>query len=156
MKNERNELLEFLAGIGMLIAGLVIFSQKVIITTGFFGGLSLGGFNLSSGIVVIPLIMGIVWLFVNYDSFGAKLLVGAGILIIIVSVILSTQIHLRTITLFEWIIMLVLLFGGLGLVLRSLFVKRRLSSDSRQSKIEELEKEQFAIEEEIKRLKRNQ
>ena len=100
--------------------------------------------------------MGIVWLFVNYDSFGAKLLVGAGILIIIVSVILSTQIHLRTITLFEWIIMLVLLFGGLGLVLRSLFVKRRLSSDSRQSKIEELEKEQYAIEEEIKRLKRNQ
>ena len=40
MKEAKNELMQFVAGIIMLVVGLYIFSQKVIVFSGFF---SLGG-----------------------------------------------------------------------------------------------------------------
>ena len=124
--NEKNPLMEFLAGVGMLVIGLFVFFQKVVVTSSFFGfGYTMGGLSISSGVVIIPLIIGIVWMFVNVDSFGAKLLTAAGVLFIIFSVIMSTRIMLTTMTLFEWIVILVLIFGGLGLVARVLFAGKR-------------------------------
>lgn len=47
MKRAGNELLQFLAGLAMLIAGLFIFSQKVMVSSGFFGhGFRLGGIHM--------------------------------------------------------------------------------------------------------------
>ena len=126
MKKERNELLEFLGGLAMLVVGLYLFTNKATVQTSFFsGGLSLFGMHLNSGIVIIPFIIGIVWLFVKPSSFGAKLVVGLGILIIIVSVIASTTIRLPRITLYEWILYIVLIFGGAGLLARALFGGRK-------------------------------
>ncbi len=126
MKKERNELLEFLGGLAMLVVGLYLFTNKATVQTSFFsGGLSLFGMHLSSGLVIIPFIIGIVWLFVKPSSFGAKLVVGLGILIIIVSVIASTTIRLPRITLYEWILYIVLIFGGAGLLARALFGGRK-------------------------------
>ncbi len=122
VKKERNELLEFLGGLAMLIVGLYLFTNKATVQTSFFSGsLRLFGLNINSGIVIIPFIIGIVWLFVKPRSFGAKLLTGLGVLIIIVSVIASTTIRLPRITLYEWILYLVLIFGGAGLLIRVLF-----------------------------------
>ncbi len=126
MKKERNELLEFLGGLAMLVVGLYLFTNKATVHTSFFsGGLSLFGMHLNSGLVIIPFIIGIVWLFVKPSSFGAKLVVGLGILIIIVSVIASTTIRLPRITLYEWILYIVLIFGGAGLLARALFGGRK-------------------------------
>ncbi len=126
MKKERNELLEFLGGLAMLVVGLYLFTNKATVQTSFFsGGLSLFGMHLNSGLVIIPFIIGIVWLFVKPSSFGAKLVVGLGILIIIVSVIASTTIRLPRITLYEWILYIVLIFGGAGLLARALFGGRK-------------------------------
>lgn len=126
MKKERNELLEFLGGLAMLVVGLYLFTNKATVQTSFFsGGLSLFGMHLNSGLVIIPFIIGIVWLFVKPSSFGAKLVVGLGILIIIVSVIASTTICLPRITLYEWILYIVLIFGGAGLLARALFGGRK-------------------------------
>ena len=36
MKEAKNELMQFVAGIIMLVVGLYIFSQKVIVFSGFF------------------------------------------------------------------------------------------------------------------------
>ena len=126
VKKERNELLEFLGGLAMLVVGLYLFTNKATVQTSFFsGGLSLFGMHLNSGLVIIPFIIGIVWLFVKPSSFGAKLVVGLGILIIIVSVIASTTIRLPRITLYEWILYIVLIFGGAGLLARALFGGRK-------------------------------
>ena len=59
MKEAKNELMQFVAGIIMLVVGLYIFSQKVIVFSGFF---SFGGGRFSSGLIVVPLIIGIVCL----------------------------------------------------------------------------------------------
>lgn len=60
-------------------------------------------------------------MFVNPDSFAAKLVAGLGVLIIIACIIMSTSMYMRHVTLYEWLLMLVLIFGGGGMVARILF-----------------------------------
>lgn len=121
MKKERNELLEFLGGLAMLVVGLYLLQIRHRCRPLFAGNLSLFGLNVNSGLVIIPFIIGVVWLFAKPGSFGAKLVTGLGFLLIIVSVIASTTIRLQRLTLFEWILYLVLIFGGVGLLARALF-----------------------------------
>lgn len=118
MKKPKHELMTFVAGIVMLVAGLFILSQKVIVSSSFFssfGGLSIWGARVSSGMVVIPLIIGIIWMFMT-DSFASKVFSALAGLLIVIAVILSTNIHLTSMTLFDWLVILVLIFGGLGFV----------------------------------------
>lgn len=115
MKNAKNELLQFLAGLAMLVAGLFIFSQKVVVYTSFWGGLSFGGMRMTSGLIIVPLIIGIVWMFASGASLPSKIMTGLGVLLIIVAVIVSTSIRLTTMSLYEWLIILVLIFGGAAL-----------------------------------------
>ncbi len=124
MKRERNELIEFLGGAAMLSAGLYLFCNKVTVTTGFFAGrIRFGDVDVASGITIIPLIIGIVLIFLNPDAFLGKLVTALGFLVIIAAIIASTHFYLPKITLFEWIVYLVLIFGGLALVVRVLFAK---------------------------------
>ncbi len=122
MKSAKNELLQFLAGLVMLIAGLFIFSQKVVVHSSFMGGFSLGGMRMTSGLIIVPLIAGIVWMFVSGASFPSKVLTGAGVLLILVAVIASTSIHLTSMTLYEWVLILVMIFGGAALDAKVLLV----------------------------------
>lgn len=125
MKRERNELLEFLGGAAMLAAGLYFFCNKVQVTSGFFSGgyISIGGFNMSSGMAVVPFIIGIVILFANPDGFLGKLITTLGMVVIIASIITTTQFRLPRLSLYEWLMYLVLIFGGFALVARVLFAK---------------------------------
>lgn len=121
--NPKNELLELLGGMAMLIAGLFLFSKKVVVSTTFFTTVSIGGFHANSGLVVVPFIIGIILVFVKPQSFGAKVVLGLGVLLIVVSVIASTTIRLYSITLYEWLLYLVLIFGGLALTLKILLAE---------------------------------
>ena len=120
MKKARNELLQFLAGLAMLVGGLFLFSQKVMVSSGFGLGFMLGGMHVTSGLLIVPLIIGIVWLFASGGSWGSKIMIAVGVLIIVAGVIASTTIRLQTITLYEWVLMLVLIFGGVGLLAKIL------------------------------------
>lgn len=122
MKKERNELWEFVIGLAMLVVGLYLFMQKVTVSSSFFnGGFRLGSVNVSAGLVVVPLIIGIIMVFVKPESFLSKLVAGLGLLLIIVSIIASTTMRLVSVSLYEWILFLVLIFGGLALVCKILF-----------------------------------
>lgn len=158
MKRAGNELLQFLAGLAMLIAGLFIFSQKVMVTSGFFGyGFRLGGMHMGNGLIMVPFIIGVVWMFVTEGSTASKLFTTASILIVILAVILTTDIRLTQVTLYEWVLILVLIFGGAGLVARILFAGRRSSrlEERRENpRIEETERKVQEIEEELERIKR--
>lgn len=124
MSKPRNELAEFVIGAAMLCVGLYLLTQQVTVSNSFFGGhMMYFGVRVNTGVVFIPLIVGIIMIFVKPDSFLSKLVFGISILIILASIITSTTMHLRTISLYEWIIYLVLIFGGLGLTLRVLLKK---------------------------------
>lgn len=131
MKEAKNELMQFVAGIVMLAVGLYIFSQKVIVFSGY--GFFFTGGRFSSGLIIVPLIIGIVWMFITGANFASKVFTSLSVLLIIVSVIMSTHIHLSAMTLYEWILLLVLIFGGAGLVGKVLFASSATSAKEKKA-----------------------
>jgi hypothetical protein len=75
-----------------------------------------GGF----GLTMLPLLVGIAFLFYNGKSIIGWLLTAVGAAIILAAILMNMDIYFRQTTLFNTIVMLGLLFGGLGLVARSL------------------------------------
>jgi len=99
-----------------------MFSKRVMVRTSWFSW-RIGGFDLSTGTVTIPLIIGIIWYFFNTKSMGAKLLVVLGIILILVSVIMSIRINFVTSTMFDYVLMFGMMAAGSGMSLRVLFKK---------------------------------
>ena len=66
-------------------------------------------------------------LFFNGRSMAAWVLTGAGALIIVVGIIANLRIYFGPASLFDTLVMLVLLAGGIGLVARSLRTVRGAS-----------------------------
>lgn len=107
---------EFLAGLAMAIAGGYLLTNQVSVTSGSW---RLGGYN-AFGLSLVPLIIGIGMLFFNGRSIIGWLLTFAGTVIIFAGIITNLDIYFREASLFNTILMLVLLAGGIGLVARSL------------------------------------
>ena len=100
----------------MAAAGGYLILNQVQVTTSFWRFGQYSGF----GLTLLPLLAGIGILFYNGKSVVGWLLTGAGAAIILASILMNMDIYFRQTTLFNTIAMLVLLFGGLGLVARSL------------------------------------
>src|SRR5436305_4760344 len=107
---------EFLGGLAMAVAGAYMLTQRVVVESGFWAFWGYGTFGLS----LLPLIVGVGLLFYNGRSIAGWLLTFAGVVIIFVGVLMNLQIYFQPTSLFNTILMLVLLAGGLGLVARSL------------------------------------
>jgi predicted membrane channel-forming protein YqfA (hemolysin III family) len=106
----------FLLGLGMAIAGGWLLTNQVTVTSGSWHLWGYNGFGLS----LIPLILGIGFLFFNGRSIVGWLLTFAGAIIIFVGILTNLDIYFRPTSLFNTILMLVLFAGGIGLVARSL------------------------------------
>jgi hypothetical protein len=106
----------FLFGLGMAIAGGWLLTNQVTVTSSFW---HFGGYN-AFGLSLIPLILGIGLLFFNGRSIVGWLLTFAGAVIIFVGILTNLDIYFRPTSLFNTLVMLVLLAGGIGLVARSL------------------------------------
>ena len=107
---------EFFFGLVMAVAGAYILTSRVQVSGGYW---SLWGYN-SFGLSLLPLIVGIGLLFFNGRSKAGWLLLVAGAVIIVTGVLMNLQVYFRTTSLFDTIVMFVLLAGGVGLVARSL------------------------------------
>ena len=90
--------------------------NQVTVTTGFW---FLWGYN-TFGLTLVPLLAGIGWLFFNGHSTMGWLLVTLGAAIIFAGIIANLHIYFLPTSLFNTLIMLGLLVGGLGLIARSL------------------------------------
>ena len=106
----------FIVGFIMAVAGAWLLTNQVMVTS---GGWLFWGHN-AFGLSLIPLILGIALLFFNGKSIGGWLLTIAGAVIIFVGILTNLDIYFRPTSLFNTILMLVLLAGGIGLVARSL------------------------------------
>ena len=107
---------EFLLGLGMAVAGAYLLTQQVTVTSGYW---TLWGYN-AFGLSLLPLLFGVGLLFFNGRSIAGWLLTFAGVVIIFVGIIANLGVYFQATSLFNTIIMLVLLAGGIGLVARSL------------------------------------
>ncbi len=107
---------EFLLGLAMAVAGAYLLTTSVTVTSGYW---TFGGYN-AFGLSLLPLVVGIGLLFFDGKSKVGWLLVFGGAVIILVGIIANLHIYFRPTSLFNTIIMLVLLAGGIGLVARAL------------------------------------
>jgi hypothetical protein len=107
---------EFVIGLVMVVGGGYLLLNQVTVTTGFW---ALWGYN-AFGMTLLPLLAGIGWLFWNGRSVLGWLLVILGAVIIFMGIIANLHIYFRPTSLFNTLIMLGLLVGGLGLIARSL------------------------------------
>ncbi|HEY0170843.1 MAG TPA: hypothetical protein VGB98_07460 [Pyrinomonadaceae bacterium] len=107
---------EFLLGVGMSVAGAYLLTQRVTVTSGYW---TLWGYN-AFGLSLLPLLFGVGLLFFNGRSIAGWLLTFAGVVIILVGIIANLGIYFQPTSLFNTLVMLVLLAGGIGLVARSL------------------------------------
>ncbi|MGC2235885.1 MAG: hypothetical protein WA584_06970 [Pyrinomonadaceae bacterium] len=112
-------IVEFFIGLGMTIAGGYLLTNQVTVTSGFW---TIWGHS-AFGLTLVPLIFGIGILFFNGKSIAGWLLLFTGVVIIFAGIITNLQIYFQPTSLFNTIIMLVLLAGGIGLVARSLVAR---------------------------------
>lgn len=114
---------QFVIGIVMMIAGFYLLFNAITINTSFGLGMrlyGLGGLGITSGMLMIPLIGGIIAIFYNYKNYLGWVLSLGSLVALIVGVLANTQFRLRGMSSFDLIVVLVLAFGGLGIFLRSL------------------------------------
>ena len=100
----------------MAVVGVYLLLNQVQVTTAFWSFGRFGGF----GPTLLPLLVGVAFLFYNGKSFIGWLLTGLGLAIILAGILMNMDIYFRQTTLFNTIVMLGLLFGGVGLIARSL------------------------------------
>lgn len=126
-RKTKNDLLMFFIGFVLLGAGLFwLFQRTSVATVGIFsGGLLFGNIMIPTGVVLLPLILGIILLFFLED----KRIIGwivtvIGLIIVILSILMSVRISFERTSLFEFICMFGFIAAGTGLLLRTLFRKR--------------------------------
>jgi zinc transporter ZupT len=107
---------EFCVGLLMVVVGGYLILNQVTVSTTFW---AFWGYN-SFGLTLLPLLAGIGWLFFDGRSTLGWLLVIFGAAIIFIGIIANLSIYFRPTSLFNTVLMLVLLVGGLGLIARAL------------------------------------
>ncbi len=118
---------QFFVGLTMMVIGFYLLLNSIHIYSQFGFGTRLysfsafGGFGVTSGMIMIPFVAGIVVLFYNHRNYLGWFLTVGSILALIFGVIASTQFSFRPMSAFDLIVILVLCFGGIGLFLKSLF-----------------------------------
>jgi len=116
---------EFCLGLAMAVAGAYLITNRVMVATGFW---AMWGYSMF-GLSLVPLMIGIGILFFNGKSIIGWLLLGVGIVIIFTGILMNLHIYFQPTSLFNTIIMIVLLAGGIGLIFRALAPHGRADTD---------------------------
>lgn len=107
----------FIGGCAMLVAGVYLLLARVtVVSAGAWRWWGVNAFGLS----LVPLVVGIGLLFFNGRSLAGWALTAAGALIIVVGIVANLGIYFGPTSLFDTLMMLVLVAGGIGLIARSL------------------------------------
>lgn len=117
----------FFIGLAMMIAGGYLLLRGIMIRPQFGLGnqmYSIGGFPVTTGLVLVPFVFGIGLIFYNSRNWLGWLLAGGSLIALVAGVIASINFSLVGMSAFDLLMILVLLVGGIGLFLRSLRTSR--------------------------------
>jgi hypothetical protein len=112
---------QFLLGAAMTFGGVYLLLDSLHVVSWFGGRMfGIGGVGVTSGMVLIPFIIGVAIVF--YDArkwYGWALRVGS-LITLVVGAVASVEFRFERMSAFDLIVILILLFGGIGLAMRSL------------------------------------
>ena len=110
-----------IVGLAMLAGGTYLLLQNIVVGSfGFFGYplYNAWGLQLTSGYALIPLIFGIGLLFYGWRTLGWTV-TGCSAVAIFFGVLAEMRITFRTMSMFDLLVILTLIAGGIGLLLRT-------------------------------------
>ncbi len=107
---------QFFLGLALAVGGGWLLTNQVQVTTNAW---QLWGYN-AFGLSLLPFMLGTGFLFFNGKSWVGWLLLVSGLVIILVGILTNLSIYFRTTSLFNTLLMLAMLAGGIGLIARSL------------------------------------
>jgi uncharacterized protein len=106
----------FFVGLAMAVGGGYLLTQRVTVTSGFWSFFGGHAFGLS----LLPLVVGAGLLFYDGKSLLGRILTAGGTLIVFLGILMNLRVYFEPTSLFDTLVMLVLLAGGIGLIARSL------------------------------------
>ena len=106
----------FLLGFAMTCVGGYLLTNQVMVGSGYWNFYG----NNTFGITLLPMLIGIGLLFFSGRSTIGWLLTAGGALFILAGVLANLHVYFQPTSLFNTIVMLVLLAGGIGLIARAL------------------------------------
>lgn len=118
---------QFFIGVVMFIVGIYLFLSNITVTNQFSlrtAMLNFGTVDIVSGILLIPLMFGIGFIFYNRKSIIGWILTIGSVGLLVVGVVASLRFIFKPMNVFSLMIIFVLTFGGLGLFLSSLREKK--------------------------------
>lgn len=107
---------QFFFGLALAVGGGWLLTNQVQVTTNAW---QLWGYN-AFGLSLLPFLIGTGFLFFDGKSWIGWLLLVSGLVIILVGILTNLSIYFRTTSLFNTLLMLAMLAGGIGLIARSL------------------------------------
>ncbi|GAB3380378.1 hypothetical protein GCM10027432_06670 [Lysobacter fragariae] len=110
----------FFMGFACAVAGAWLLMNQVTVSGGSW---LLWGYN-SFGLSLVPFLLGVGLLFFNGRSAFGWLLLLASLVIILAGVLINLHIYFQSTSLFNTLMMLALLAGGIGMLARSLSAMR--------------------------------
>lgn len=113
----------FVLGLIMLVAGGYLLLRGIVVRPAFgFGTVAfrVGGFPVTTGVILIPLLLGVGGIFYDSRKLWGWIVATLSVIALIVGVIANLNIQLISMSLFDFLIILILIAGGAGLLLRSL------------------------------------
>lgn len=117
----------FLLGVVMMCGGGYLLLSRIIVRPNWGFGASVyafGGFNVTTGMIFIPFLFGVGFLFYNSRNPVGWLLAGGSLVALIFGVLANLNVHMQRMSAFDLIVIIVLFVGGIGLILRSLMGSR--------------------------------
>ncbi|MBR2655313.1 hypothetical protein [Yoonia sp.] len=112
---------QFLIGLIMMIGGGYLLLNGIVVRPNFGGRMfGVGGMPVTSGMILIPLMFGIGLIFYNAKNWLGWIIAGASLIALVFGVIANTTVQFARLSVFDILVIMVLLVGGLGLFLRSL------------------------------------
>ncbi|MCQ2539426.1 MAG: hypothetical protein MJ114_03145, partial [Acetatifactor sp.] len=103
----------------MFVVGGYLFMENIQVTSELIFRFSLFGRRMD-GLIFLPFIFSLVFLFYKYNKIS-KICCGLSLLLIFVNVLMNLRLVWTATSLFATVLIFVLVFGGLGLVMKTLF-----------------------------------
>lgn len=106
----------FFVGLLLAVGGSYLLTQRVTVTSGFWTWFGPHSFGLS----LLPLLIGAGLLFFDGRSRAGLILTACGAAIVLLGILMNLRVYFEPTSLFDTLVMLVMLAAGLGLMARSL------------------------------------
>jgi hypothetical protein len=121
-----------LAGIAFFVLGVFLITQNTVVRTGInLGGLT-GGYNPPFGVLLLPVLIGIILLFAMKKQIWGWILIGFGLVTILLGLLLGLEVTFKPTSLYVAILMFGCTAVGIGLMIRGVIQSNSKSGENRE------------------------